>query len=173
MPVRLAPRIALLAGLSLLSACSSDQTVKEESWKVFPLPRSHPHDGLAVVSQPDGFGLHIFLETDTSDATLCKPRWIPDPARLLNGNGTAPFSSGLASRQEFFEAVARDEVLDALQMELEQLCRERAPQARWTWTLPPRSPEEVMPLALPAWEESDLLSNPVEELQRQEALLGD
>ena len=31
-------------------------------------------------------------------------RWLVDPARLFNGNGTAPFSSGVASRTEFFEA---------------------------------------------------------------------
>ena len=140
------------------------------SWAVFPLQRSEPHDGLAVVNQPDGYGLHIFLETDTRDPSVCAPRWLPDPARLFNGNGTAPFSSGLASRQEFFTAIKRRDVRAALRRELEALCKSRAPKATWSWQEPPRSLQEVIPVQLPAFEEEDLLTNPTEELKRQQVL---
>ena len=75
-----------------------------------PAVQTQPHDGLAVVSQPDGFGLHLF-ETDTSDPERCEPRWFPDAARLFNGNGTAPFSAGLAPRDEFFAVVRRKRCL--------------------------------------------------------------
>ena len=165
----------LIAAAALFcTSCGVSKPADETgSWKLFPLPRSSPHDGLAVVNQPDGYGLHIFLETDTSDPSVCRPLWLPDPARLFNGNGTAPFSSGLASRQEFFEAVAREEVLILLKQELEQLCAARAPKAAWTWVDPPGSAEEVLPVQLPAYEEQDLLTNPNEELKRQKALLGD
>ena len=123
-----------------------------------------------MVIQPDGDGIHIVLETDTSDPEVCQPRWLPDAARLFNGNGSTPFSSGLAGRTEFFQAVARRDVLRALQGELQQLCALRAPQARWTWTKPPRSEAEVIPVELPALEEEDLLTNPVEELKRLKQL---
>ena len=59
----------------------------------------------------------------------------------------------------------------ALQGELKQLCALRAPQARWTWTNPPRSEAEVIPVELPALEEEDLLTNPVEELKRLKELI--
>ena len=61
--------------LLFLGGCAA-KTPSSAPWSVFPLPRSAPHDGLAVVSQPDGYGLHIFLETDTADPEVCKPRWI-------------------------------------------------------------------------------------------------
>ena len=159
-------------GLCLpLLACGSKDL--SEDWTVYPLQRNEPHDGLAVVSQPDGFGLHIYLETDTRDPTICRPRWLPDPARLFNGRGSAPFSSGLATRQEFFEAMTRDAVVSALKVELEALCRGRAPEASWQWVDPPRSEEDVIPVQLPALEEEDLLTDPYAELQRQKALLGE
>ena len=156
----------------LLLGCSADGP-KSAPWTVFPLPRSSAHDGVAVVSQPDGYGLHIFLETDTSNPSVCTPRWIPDPARLFNGQGTAPFSSGLASRQEFFEAMQRKDVLAVVEQELEKLCAVRAPEARWQWLDPPRSEADVSAVQLPALEEADLLTNPNEELKRQKALLGE
>jgi len=156
--------------LPLLGCGSRDLT---EEWAIYPLHRNEPHDGLAVVSQPDGFGLHIYLETDTRDPSVCRPRWLPDPARLFNGRGSAPFSSGLATRQEFFEAMTRNAVVASLKQELEALCRKRAPEARWQWVDPPRSEEDVTPVQLPALEEEDLLTDPYEELQRQKALLGD
>ena len=159
-------------GLCLpLLACGSKDL--SEDWTVYPLQRNEPHDGLAVVSQPDGFGLHIYLETDTRDPTICRPRWLPDPARLFNGRGSAPFSSGLATRQEFFEAMTRDAVVSALKVELEALCSGRAPEASWQWVDPPRSEEDVIPVQLPALEEEDLLTDPYAELQRQKALLGE
>lgn len=166
------PKALASIALLVLAGCAAN-TPRSAPWNVFPLPRNTPHDGLAVVSQPDGYGLHIFLETDTSDPELCKPRWIPDPARLFNGRGTAPFSSGLASRQEFFEAIRRKDVLAAVEQELELLCTARAPQADWQWVDPPRSEAEVSPVQLPALEEAELLTNPNEELKRQKALLGD
>jgi len=156
-------------GLVLAGCTSSPQS----SWAVFPLQRRVAHDGLAVVSQPDGFGLHFFLETDTRDPGVCKPRWFADAARLFNGNGTEPFSAGLAPRREFFEVVQRDSVLKALQQELKALCADRAPRARWQWVQPPMKASEVVPVALPALEGQDLLTDPAEELKREEALLKD
>jgi len=160
-----------LAALAvLLAGCGGSP---QATWAVFPLQRRVPHDGLAVVSQPDGFGLHLFLETDTRDPAVCKPRWFADAARLFNGNGTAPFSAGLAPRSEFFAVVQRDSVLKALQRELQALCADRAPKARWQWVQPPTTALEVVPVALPALEEQDLLTDPAEELKREEALLKD
>ena len=104
---------------------------------------------------------------------MCRPRWLPDPARLFNGNGSTPFSSGLATRQEFFDAVARSDVRDLLEKELEALCQARAPEDRWQWTEPPRSEDQVVPVQLPSLEEEDLLTNPVEELKRARQLLKD
>ena len=89
------------AAAQLFGASGTAQLARDAIAALFP------HDGLAVVNQPDGYGLHIFLETDTSDPAMCRPRWLPDPARLFNGNGSTPFSSGLATRAEFFAAVAR------------------------------------------------------------------
>ncbi len=168
--VSVRPTIPLGLGLAaLLCACGAPK--QEGTWRVMPLSRFVPHDGLAVVNQPDGYGIHIFLETDTETAGVCQPRWLPDPARLFNGNGSTPFSSGLASRQEFFEVVRRKDVTKALQQELQALCKARAPEAQWQWSEPPRSEEEVVPVALPALEEEDLLTNPVEELKRVNELL--
>ena len=135
---------------------------RSATWTIYPLQRAQPHDGLAVVNQPDGYGLHIWLSTDTREAGVCKPRWLVDPARLFNGNGSRPFSTGLASRQEFFEAVNRQDVQRALRQELKALCRRRAPKARWQWTVPPRSAAEVSAPTFPMLEERDLLSPPEE-----------
>ena len=65
----------------------------------------------------------------------------------------------------------RRDVLRALQGELKQLCALRAPESRWKWTKPPRSEAEVIPVELPALEEEDLLTNPVEELKRLKQLM--
>ena len=158
--------VFLLVALSCcMASCSGP------SWSVYPLQRNQPHDGLAVVNQPDGYGLHIFLETDLSDPAICTPRWLPNPARLFNGNGTAPFSSGLASREEFFAVVARGDVHRALKRELKALCRQRSSTASWQWQEPPRSAEQVKPLRLPALEEEDVLRDPEIEMELQEELL--
>jgi hypothetical protein len=156
--------------LVLLTACVPAQ--RRPSWAIYPLPRAQPHDGLAVVSQPDGYGLHLWLETDTSQAGVCRPRWLADPARLFNGNGSAPFSSGLATRAEFFEAVARKDVRRALRRELQALCAARAPKARWQWSEPPRNPREIRVQTFPLVEEQDLLPPPSEVRQREEELLN-
>ena len=58
---RTLPLLALL-----LVGCVPAQ--RRASWAIYPLQRSQPHDGLAVVSQPDGYGLHLWLETDTSQS---------------------------------------------------------------------------------------------------------
>ena len=139
--------LALAVLLAVLTACVPAQ--QRPSWRIYPLQRSQPHDGLAVVNQPDGYGLHLWLETDTSTAGLCKPRWVIDGSRLFNGNGTVPFSSGLASRQEFFQAVARPDVIRALRRELQALCLARAPRSSWQWQDPPRQPAAVMRATLP------------------------
>ena len=165
-------RLRLIGGVALLLVgCGAPKD--PPSWRLFPLQRYIPHDGVAVVNQPDGYGLHIHLETDTSVAGVCRPRWLPDPARLFNGNGTTPFSSGLATRQEFFDAVARRDVRALLQKELEALCQARAPEDRWQWTEPPLKEDQVVPVQLPSLEEEDLLTDPVEELKRARQLLRD
>ena len=97
-------RVLLLSGL-VIGLLSCGVSSEPPSWRIFALQRHGAHDGLAVVNQPDGYGIHIVLETDTSDRDVCQPRWLPDAARLFNGNGTTPFSSGLASRGEFFQVV--------------------------------------------------------------------
>ena len=166
------PRLSLFWGVALLlAACAGSE--EPPSWRLFSLQRYAPHDGVAVVNQPDGYGLHIYLETDTSFPGVCRPRWLPDPARLFNGNGSTPFSSGLATRQEFFDAVARSDVRDLLEKELEALCQARAPEDRWQWIEPPRNDNQVVPVQLPSLEEEDLLTNPVEELKRARQLLRD
>ena len=166
------PRLRLLWAVALLlGACAAPK--EPPSWRLFPLQRHVPHDGVAVVNQPDGYGLHIYLETDTSFSGVCRPRWLPDPARLFNGNGSSPFSSGLATRQEFFDAVARSDVRALLKGELRALCLARAPEDRWQWTEPPRKEDQVVPVQLPSLEEEDLLANPVEELKRARQLLRD
>ncbi len=166
------PRLRLLWGVALLlGSCAAPK--EPPSWRLFPLERHSPHDGVAVVNQPDGYGLHIYLETDTSFPGVCRPRWLPDSARLFNGNGSTPFSSGLATRQEFFDAVARSDVRGLLKSELRALCKARAAEDRWQWIEPPQNEAQVVPVQLPALEEEDLLTNPVEELKRARQLLRD
>jgi hypothetical protein len=167
-------RLRPWSGLMLLSAAlvGCVPAHRSASWTLYPLQRNQPHDGLAVVSQPDGYGLHIWLETDTSKQGVCKPRWLVDPARLFNGNGTAPFSSGLATRAEFFEAVARKDVQRALKQQLEALCKARAPKAQWQWSEPPLTPEQVTVQTFPLVEEQDLLPSPYEVRQQEEELMN-
>jgi len=165
------PALATLAvGLGLgLTGCIPAHL--RPSWTLYPLERHQRHDGLAVVSQPDGYGLHIWIETDTTTPGLCQPRWIVDAARLFNGNGTAPFSSGLAPRQEFFAAVARADVRRALRQQSQALCLERAPRSSFRWLEPPRSPQEVKTESFPLLEESDLLSDPAAVQEQEDQLL--
>lgn len=161
------PLVALTALVALAAVAGCVPAHHRPSWRLFPLQRQQPHDGLAVVSQPDGYGLHIWLETDTRRKGFCRPRWLPDPARLFNGNGSHPFSSGLASREEFFSAVARRDVRQALRRELKALCLSRAPRSTWEWVEPPLNPSQVKVETLPMLEEEDLLTDP-ETIRQQE-----
>jgi len=142
------------------------------AWRIYPLSRNGPHDGLAVVNQPDGYGLHIWIDTDTRRPGECRPRWTPDAARLFNGNGSAPFSSGLAGRNEFFQAVGRWDVGRQLRHESEALCRLRAPSARFVWVAPPRNETEVVLEPLPPLKEKDLLPDPSKLKEEEQRLLG-
>lgn len=152
--------LAAAAAVAALLAGGCVPAHRHPTWAVYPLQRRTPHDGLAVVNQPDGFGLHIWIDTDTSQSGVCQPRWSPDAARLFNGNGSAPFSSGLATREEFFAAVARGEVRSALRRESEALCRSRDPRRSFRWLEPPRRAEEVTAESFPLLQEEDLLSDP-------------
>lgn len=163
-------RSLALIGVVLISGCvPSDQRA---SWRLFPFPRQQPHDGLAVVNRPAGEGLHIWIDTDTSQPGVCRPRWNPDAARLFDGNGDAPRSSGRAERQEFYEAMGRGRVRWALRRQITALCRNRAPTSRFEWMEPPRSAQEFRPPPLPMLEERHLLSDPKAVLRAEKRLLG-
>ena len=56
--------LTLVVMTGVLSACAKQDVI---TWKVFPLQRNSPHDGLAVVSQPDGYTGFIYI-------------WKPTPA---------------------------------------------------------------------------------------------
>ncbi len=158
-------------GLAVLGLVATGCTPAQRraSWAVYPLPRQQPHDGVAVVNQPDGFGLHIWIDADLSESGICQPRWRPDAARLFNGNGSAPFSSGLATREEFFQAVARRDVRRTLRRESEALCKARAAQRKFRWQEPPRQPDQVREEPFPLLQEHELLSDPkaIEKLENQ------
>ena len=161
--------LATLATGLVLTGCMPAHL--RPSWTLYPLERHQRHDGLAVVSQPDGYGLHIWIETDPTISGVCQPRWIVDAARLFNGNGSAPFSAGLAPRQEFFAAIARADVRRALRQQSQALCQERAPRRSFRWLEPPRSPQEVKIESFPLLEESDLLSDPAAVQEQEDQLL--
>lgn len=160
-----------LGGLAVLTSVITGCTPAHQraSWAMYPLQRQQPHDGVAVVNQPDGFGLHIWIDADLSESGLCQPRWRPDAARLFNGNGSAPFSSGLATREEFFQVVARRDVRRLLRRESEALCKGRAAQRRFRWQEPPRQPDQVREESFPLLQEHELLSDPkaIEKLENQ------
>ena len=59
-------QVLLLSGL-VIGLLSCGVSSEPPSWRIFALQRHAAHDGLAVVNQPDGYGIHIVLETDTSD----------------------------------------------------------------------------------------------------------
>ena len=166
----LASGLASVVGTALLSACVPAH--RHPTWAIYPLQRRLPNDGLAVVSQPDGYGLHIWIDTDTRQSGRCKPRWSADAARLFNGNGTGPFSSGLAPRQEFFQAVARQDVRRALRQQSQALCKQQAPRSSFSWLEPPRNAAEIRPEPYPLLEEPDLLSDPNAVLEQEESLLN-
>lgn len=163
--------LTLLAPLLLASAACQPAQLRP-SWRVYPLARQAANDGLAVVNQPDGYGLHIWVETDTSQEGICRPRWNPAAARLFNGNGSAPFSSGLATPAEFYAAVQRGPVRQALQRQTEALCRARAPRREFVWSEPPRRAADYKPPPLAALEERHLLSDPEAVQRAEQRLLG-
>ena len=148
--------------LSLLAAVLTGCVPADQrpSGRVYPLPRHQPNDGLAVVNRPGGEGLHIWIETDTARPGVCRPRWLPDAARLRGGNGPQPTSFGLAPREEFFRALERGRVRLALRRQMEALCRQRAPGRTFLWEPPQRAAAEHRPPVLPLLEEPDLLSDP-------------
>jgi hypothetical protein len=161
----LPPALALL-----LTACVP--AAERPSWRVYALPRQRPGDGLAVVNRPRGEGLHLWLDVQTRDRGLCKPLWNPDGARLRDGNGTAPTSMGRAPREEFFQALAHGPVRLALRRQLEQLCRERAPESAFQWQPPPQEAGDWPLERLPQLEARDLLSHPRAVRRAEKQLLG-
>jgi hypothetical protein len=167
-PLRLL-RPLTASGLTL--ALVSCQTNDATGMRVYALSRTEPNDGLAVVNQPDGYGVHIWLDTDTRQAGICQPLWNADPARLFNGNGSAPFSSGLASRKEFFEVVRNSEVSRQLQRETEALCKTRAPEATFEWREPPKQADQVVIEELPPLGARDLWPNPSQVRRDEQQIL--
>ena len=162
--------LTLAAALSCLTGCVP--AAERASGWVYPLPRHQPNDGLAVGTRPGGEGLHLWLDTDTSVPGQCSPRWNPDAARLQQGRGASPSSSGRAPRQEFYGAMARGAVRWQLRRQFAALCRQRAPQSRFLWQEPPRRAEDFRPRAYPLVEERNLLSNPKAVLRAEKRLLG-
>lgn len=160
----------MLLSMGMLAGCVP--AGHRASWRVYPLPRHRPHDGLAVVTRPGGLGLHIWLDTDTSRRGVCRPRWNPDAARLQAGNSRSPSSFGRAPREEFFEAMGRGRVRWALRRQFRALCRDRAPRSRFVWVEPPRSAEAFQPQPVPLLEERHLLSHPKAVLRQEKRLLG-
>ncbi|MEB3322888.1 MAG: hypothetical protein VKI81_08690 [Synechococcaceae cyanobacterium] len=167
MRIRLLPA---LLGLLLLAGCVPGS--RRASWKVYPLPRREPHDGVAVVTRPGGEGLHIWLDPDTSQLGVCRPRWNPDAARLSGGDGDAPASQGRAPRDEFYAAMRRGRVRWVLRRESEALCRARSPRSDFQWVEPPRSAAGFRPTDTPPVEERDLLPHPKAILREEKRMLG-
>lgn len=167
------PPLAVAAAVLLVLPTAGCVPANERSsGRVFPLPRHAPHDGLAVVTRPGGEGLHVFLDTDTRHAGSCAPRWHVEAARLRDGDGPTPTSSGRVAAAEFFAALGRGRVRQALRREMEALCRTRAPGRWFVWREPPRSPAQVSLDPLPPLEEAQLLSHPTAVRRAEKQLLG-
>ncbi|MEB3317497.1 MAG: hypothetical protein VKO39_05085 [Cyanobacteriota bacterium] len=164
--------LAVLPPVLALLLCSCVPAAERPSWRVYPLPRQRPGDGLAVVTRPRGEGLHLWLDVHTGTKGLCEPIWNPDGARLRGGDGAEPTSLGRAPRDEFFQAMAHGPVRLALRQQMELLCRERAPESAFRWQPPPRGPGDLPPERLPLWEAKDLLSHPRAVRRAEKQLLG-
>lgn len=160
----------LLLGLTLLAGCVPAE--ERPSWRVYALPRLRPGDGLAVVNRPRGEGLHLWLTVRTGEKGVCRPGWNPDAARLRGGNGERPTSMGRAPREEFFEALGHGAVRLALRRQMEQLCRQVAPESRFAWLPPPRSARDLPAERLVLLEEADLLSHPTAVRRGEKLLMG-
>ncbi len=122
---------------------------RHPSWAIYPLQRQQPHDGLSVVNQPDGYGLHLWLETDTHQPGRCSPPL---------GGASGPTVQRQRQR--------------ALRSQQEQLCKARAPRASFVWLPPPTAPTELKVEPFPLLEEPDLLSDPNAVLEQEERFLG-
>ena len=165
--------LSLPLSLSLVLGLAACRPARERaSWRILPLPRHQPGDGLAVVSRPGGEGLHLYLDTDTTDQASCRPRWNPDAARLRGGDGPAPRSAGLAPRSEFYAALAHGPLRLALRRAYAELCQRRSPRRPFVWVPPPRQATAFRDRPLPLWEERDLLSNPKAVKRAEKRLLG-
>jgi hypothetical protein len=160
----------LLAAALVVGGCINGET--HSSGLIRPLLRHTPGDGLAVVNGPQGRGIHIWLDPDTSVAGICQPRWNPDPARLRRSPDGTLTSGGRAPRQEFYAALRRGPVRLALRRQVEILCRQRAPASQFRWREPPRSDAAFLPVLQPLWEEEHLLSNPRAVRRSEKQLLG-
>lgn len=165
------PLVALLVGLSLLLV-GCQPASQRSSGRLFPLPRQHPDDALAVVTRPGGEGLQIWLDPDTSRPGICRPRWNPDAARLRGGDGPRPVAGGRAPRAEFYAAMARGEVRWQLRRQFTSLCRRVAPRRAFLWSEPPRSAAQFRPPAPLKLEERHLLSHPNAVRRAEKRLLG-
>lgn len=169
-PTRLPLAVLPPALALLLSACVP--ATERPSWRVYALPRQRPGDGLAVVNRPRGEGVHLWLDVQTGKRGLCEPIWNPDGARLRGGDGATPVSMGRAPREEFFQALSHGPVRLALRLQMERLCRERAPESTFRWQPPPRGLRELPPERSPLVEARDLLSHPRAVRRAEKRLLG-
>jgi hypothetical protein len=79
---------------------------------------------------------------------------------------------GRAPREDFFQVLRHGRVRLALRQQMEQLCRERAPDSAVLWQPPPRGPEELPLEQVPLLEEAELLSHPRAVRRAEKTLLG-
>jgi hypothetical protein len=165
-------RLPLLLTLVALGLAGCVPAHERPSWRVYALPRQRPGDGLAVVNRPHGEGLHLWLDVSTGERGICRPSWNPDGARLRGGNGGRPTSMGRAPREEFFEALSHGPARLALRRQMEQLCRQLAPDSAFAWQSPPRRPQDLPPEQAPMLQEADLLSHPAVVRRSEKILLG-
>lgn len=161
----------MTAGAVALAGCQpASQRV---SGRLFPLPRQHPDDALAVVTRPGGEGLQIWIDPDTHTPGVCQPRWNPDAARLTGGDGPRPRATGRAPRSEFYAAMARGEVRWQLRRLAASVCRRVAPERAFRWSEPPRSAAAFRPPAPLMLEDRHLLSHPNAIRRAEKRLLGE
>ena len=165
-------RRASLAAVLLLVLAGCQPAERRSSGRVFPLPRHHPDDALAVVTRPGGEGLQIWLDSDTDVPGVCSPRWNPDAARLRGGDGPRPTAFGRAPRQEFYAAMRHGLVRWQLRRLYASVCRRVAPDRVFRWSEPPRSPAQFRPRPLLMLEERHLLSHPNAIRRAEKRLLG-
>jgi hypothetical protein len=162
----------VLAAVLLLALAGCQPASQRSSGRLFPLPRTHADDALAVVTRPGGEGLQIWLDPDTGTPGVCQPRWNPDAARLVGGDGPRPQATGRAPRAEFYAAMARGEVRWQLRRLFASVCRRVAPGRSFRWSEPPRSASEFRPKPLLMLEERHLLSHPNAVRRAEKRLLG-